>query len=342
MIDSKDITFVVQGAILGKYSDKKEDRYTYLCLKSIRKYFPGSFIILSTWKGSDIKDLDFDLLIENDDPGISILGDFTQNGFRQIVSSIGGIRKVNTKYAAKVRSDLIFKNNNILKYFEKYGDLPYDSKYKLVNRRVVMLTACNPKRRFKFPFNAADWLYFGLTEDIIDIFDIPLVRGKFSGKHEYDNNREKPCESMYSSEQYIWFGFLSKYRKINFQHLRDVSNHNIEESEKYFANNAVLITAKMAGINSLKYPNAIYAQVPCLSDNGLYTFTEYKKMLNKYTPSKIFIFPNILESFIYYIVYNSRYFIRKRSYKLYGIIRTVINVILRKKNDNNLRVKKII
>lgn len=208
----KDISFVVQGAIAGKPFDKTKDRHTYLCLQSIRKHFPGSFIVLSTWKGSDLKNLDYDMCVENDDPGVSILGDLSQNGFRQIVSSVGGLKKVSTKYAVKVRSDLIFKNNNILKYFEKYNKYSFDPEYKIVKKRVVLLTTCNPKRRSKFPFNAADWLYFGLTEDIRDIFDIPLVKGDFVTKDEYDGNREKKCISPYSAEQYIWFGFLSKYR----------------------------------------------------------------------------------------------------------------------------------
>lgn len=340
MIDLKDITFVVQGTVSGKSFDKEKNRYTYLCLKSIRKHFPDSIIILSTWKGEDVNDLDFDLLIQSDDPGISMLGDFTQNCFRQIISSVEGLKKVNTKYSVKVRSDIIFKNSNFIKYFEKYNDLAFDNEYKILKKRVSMLLPCNPKRRLKFPYNAADWFYFGLAEDVLNIFDIPLKKGNFILKHEHDNNKEKTCISPYSGEQYIWFGFISKYKNINFKYLRDISNNNIQESEKYFANNSILISAKMAGINSLKYPNAIYAQIPCLSDNGIYTWTEYKKMLNKYTPNKLFVFPNIFESIIYYIVYNLRYFINKKSYRLYGFIRNIINFILNKKMNKELRVKK--
>jgi hypothetical protein len=226
------------------------------------------------------------------------------------------------------------RNNNIIKYFEKYNKFLYDPKYKIVNNRVVMLTACNPRRRLNFPFNAADWLYFGLTKDLQNIFDIPLVRGNFFGIHEYDDNKEKKCESLYSSEQYIWFGFLSKYKKINFSHLRDISNNNIEEAEKYFANNAILLTAKMAGIDWLKYPGAAYAQIPCLSNSGLYTFTEYKKMLKFYTPNDFFIFPNFLESIIYYIVYNFRYFVKKKNPKLHDIIAYIVN------RKNHIKVRK--
>ena len=55
-----DISVVVQGAI-----DKK---LTPICLKSIRKYLPGAEIILSTWEGSDVENLDFDTIVLNHDP----------------------------------------------------------------------------------------------------------------------------------------------------------------------------------------------------------------------------------------------------------------------------------
>lgn len=338
MLNDKELTFVIQGSVIGLATDNKKDRHTYLCLKSIRKHFPNSYIIFSTWRGSDVSGLDFDLLVENEDPGISIFGDFSKNGFRQIVSSIEGLKKVKTKYAIKVRSDLIFKNRKILKYFNKFNktNILYDYKYKIVEKRVLLLTTCNPRRRSKFPFNASDWLYLGLTKDVINIFDIPLIRGRFLEPCEYDNNKEKFCESPYSAEQYIWFGFLSKYKEIDFKHLRDISNNNIEEAEKYFANNAILATAKKIGIDWLKYPGAAYAQKPCLSNSGLYTFTEYKKMLNKYTPNKLFIFPNILESFIYSVVYNLRFFIKKRNKKLHDAIAYMVN------RKNHIKVKKML
>ena len=60
MIDSKDISVVVQGAV-----NKNE---TPKCLKSIRKFLPNAEIILSTWEGSDTKNLDYDILVLNKDP----------------------------------------------------------------------------------------------------------------------------------------------------------------------------------------------------------------------------------------------------------------------------------
>ena len=56
MINSIDISVVVQGAI-----DKEN---TPKCLKSIREFLPNAKIILSTWKNSNVENLDYDMLVE--------------------------------------------------------------------------------------------------------------------------------------------------------------------------------------------------------------------------------------------------------------------------------------
>ena len=48
-ISSKELSVVVQGAV--------SPLETISCLKSIRKYLPDAQIILSTWKNSDISEL---------------------------------------------------------------------------------------------------------------------------------------------------------------------------------------------------------------------------------------------------------------------------------------------
>lgn len=92
IINSQDITVVVQGPIIGKPDDSFEEKHTQICLQSIRKYLPKAEIVLSTWEGSDVRGLDYDVLIENKDPGKSMMGDFSINCFRQIVSSINGLK----------------------------------------------------------------------------------------------------------------------------------------------------------------------------------------------------------------------------------------------------------
>ena len=106
MIKPEEISVVVQGAI-----DKDN---TAKCLKSIRYYLPKSEIILSTWENSNIDDLDYDILVENKDPGALIqdpLYGAYNNGNRQLLSTQEGIKKATRKYILKLRTDFYLEHN---------------------------------------------------------------------------------------------------------------------------------------------------------------------------------------------------------------------------------------
>ena len=133
-IENKDITFVVQGAIDEKYITK--------CINSIIKYFKNSSIIISTWENEFVPDdvlAKVNKIIYNTDPGFCTRNckpDGKPNNVnRQIVSTINGMKEVKTKYAVKIRSDFIIKNNNFLKYFDNYNK--FDNDYRIFEKRIV-------------------------------------------------------------------------------------------------------------------------------------------------------------------------------------------------------------
>ena len=321
-IQSEEISVVVQGPIYGSSCDKEKYRLTARCLKSIRKYLPNSKIILSTWEGSDVDGLDLDVLVVNKDPGYSSVGFFnkTDSSNRQIISTLSGLKKVVTKYAIKVRSDMIFKGNRFIKYFFEFNRSNFDYNYKLLKQRVLVLSTSNPNKTFPVPFHMCDWFYFGLTEDLIDIFSIPFL----------ENNTL--IRGQFTTEQYLWLSFISKHKDVSyFKYYTDVSNNNIEISERYFANNCILLPAKKVKLDWLKCPGWGYIQTPCLSIGSFYTLNEYKIMLNKYANNKLSILPNILESFFYFAVYKIRVYLRKYNPKLRNIIQNILNKIAENK-----------
>ncbi len=57
-IDDEAITFVVQGPVQASASRQQIAGITEQCLNSIRRFFPKSTIILSTWKGQPLDGLD--------------------------------------------------------------------------------------------------------------------------------------------------------------------------------------------------------------------------------------------------------------------------------------------
>lgn len=342
MINNRDISIVVQGPIAGLPCDKYTDRYTHICLCSIRNILPGATIILSTWEGSNVEGLDYDELVISKDPGVSRICD-NPNGFRQIVSSINGLRRVKTKYAMKARPDLLFKNDNFLRYFLQFNKLLFSENYRILKQRVVVFPATNPHRGYKLPFHGSDWLFFGLTEDVQNIFDVPI---DYETWLSWGKDREKVSlgeEALFTNEQYIWLSFLGKYQYIPFQYMEDLSNDNIATSEKYFANNCIFLTGEKMGIDWLKHPGKSYAQIPCLSSAGIYTQNEYKNILNQYANNKLVIFPNPAEKAVFYIVHamhRLRIFLKKNIPALHGFIASFFKKWVRRREDA-IRVESI-
>ena len=179
-VNIEDISFVVQGPIISDFTKK-------VC-ESIRALAPNAEIVLSTWEGSALEDLEYDIVVENKDPGCFklILPEVMDNGSdeyvmnvnRQIISTINGLKRATKKYACKLRSDLQLKNLSFIEYYKKY-DAPIKYPYnKYINHRVVTLPAANPERCIPCPFYLCDWFFFGLREDLINIWDIPLVSEK--------------------------------------------------------------------------------------------------------------------------------------------------------------------
>ena len=271
MIKSEDISIVVQGAI-----DKKE---TIKCLKSIKKYFPKSEVILSTWQGSNITTLDglYDIVIFNKDPGFGYYyknerGVKLNNLNRQLFSTKEGLKRATKKYAMKVRSDIIFTNNTFLKFFDMYQKRI--DEYKLFERKILTSTVCS---RFSFndyiegdrikavnlAFHVSDWWFFGLKTDMEKYFDVSLVNEpEFSNYYKLNENKDKFNPYIYLEESYLQFAaeqyiakecFSNNFKEISIEHAGDINNKIIEQSRKCLINNFIFLEYCDSGIYFNKY-----------------------------------------------------------------------------------------
>ena len=129
----KDMSVTLQGSV--------DQTDTPKCINSIRKWLPGAEIILSTWEGSDISGLDYDILVLNKDPGAVLMKEHLPkkkylNVDRQIVSTQNGLKKATRKYALKIRSDLVLTTDNFLKYFDEYQ--ARGENYNLFERKILV------------------------------------------------------------------------------------------------------------------------------------------------------------------------------------------------------------
>lgn len=186
MLSKHNVTFLVQGPIYPQ---------TQSILIYIRQFFPESKIILSTWKGADIKNLTFDHVVLNDD--VEFPGKMNVN--RQLLSTQKGLEKVYTDYVVKTRTDVFITSDM---FFRKYEPQSHRRKdiYYLFKEKILSTTLfCRNPRKY-YSFHPSDIFLFGRTEDMMNWwFSIQA----------WNPNIDPSIEHLVP-EQHFWTSFLVK------------------------------------------------------------------------------------------------------------------------------------
>ena len=300
LILNKDITFVVQGPISS---------LTKKTTASIRFYYPQSTIIISTWKNSKLEDLDYDSAILSEDPGgvdAKVSGGIT-NTLRQIISTFEGLKKCNTEYAVKIRSDMVFYGKSLPVYYEKFNNLKRNSK--IFFSRVLILEngTLNPRGLYEMPYHFGDWFYFGKTSDIKKIFDIDFSKKEelenafYWKKKEFPkNNINKKYYMRYRIETIHTYFHIKKKIKNILLHSNDVSSDNIKQSEFHLVNDYLL-----ASMSSIQLKNAKHTNTSNLSSWVRYSRKEWMLL------HKIFFIKEkkFINQILYFFIYKSKYIV---------------------------------
>lgn len=275
-INNKEISFVVQGPIVG-------DKITYKTCSSIRKYFPNSKIILSSWAQSNTKYIDYDILVLSKDPGAEFNyytdREIKNNINRMLISTINGLNKVNTKYAVKIRSDIFFESNKLLFLLKKIKKNSNDifSKSKII---IPSNLTVNPSRVTKMALHPSDFFFAGYTKDLIDMFSIKLMR-----KDEmtwFLNNKMPPGSDYptliprFSNEQFLFYSFLKKKIDFKFENAFQINDEIINIHNDVFQKIFLLYHSKKIGINCYKYPLSRFSSI-----KHAYTEYEFKNINSK-------------------------------------------------------------
>lgn len=252
---------VVQGPVVGDRTDPPEAQLTRRCLESVRRHLPGAELILSTWHGADTAGFECDYILLNEDPGgVSCTGEkrsLAYNVNRQIVSSANGLRAASQQYAVKVRSDMEFTGTGFLDLFDQFPARV--AEWQVFKQRVVGCTIPSQSvRRRGLPLCPSDWFHFGLREDLLTLWDLPLDTGNACA-HYFDTHprpvpdRQPLFRCRYVPEQYIWLGCLSKVNPIPLEHLGDPRPELKRLTELAFANNFILADERQLGVWFRKY-----------------------------------------------------------------------------------------
>ena len=298
MIRTSDISFVVQGSIDRTISPLTGKPVTQSCLESIRRYYPGAELILSTWRGTDTAGLEYDVLLENEDPG-AFNAFWPESGFvkldntnRQIESSRQGLRRASCKYAAKMRSDMIFGGSGWMQYFDRYSErIP---EWKMFQQRVISssLWARDPNCPYSnYPLHPADWIHIGLADDVRLLWDIPLEPQPESSQWFFTRplHHEAPLEAdltrcevdrrRYYPEQYLWYTLMRKFGEVDFEERRYPTPEDIRLTEVTFANNLVILDPDQFPFTNHKYP---YPMSPAYRYYRFVTFKDWERLYYKY------------------------------------------------------------
>lgn len=286
-MNSKDISVVVQGAIDKKLTPK--------CLKSIRKYLPEAEIILSTWEGSAVSGLDYDILLLNQDPS-GYKHDFaiynktrSMNNFnRQLVSTCNGVLKASRKYCLKVRSDIILKNSDFLKYWDKFAIR--NNEYKLFSHRVLCSSlfsreySCQSGTGFPTSFHPSDFWLFGLTNDLKDYFiNCPLQTEVEASNWDFKYPNRCPYATplwKFAPEQFFCVNWVKKYySNLQFEDWSDWNSQNIELSNNILYNNFIFLGLEQSGIYSAKYLGVEFDKS---NIQGLITYQHFQEQYKNY------------------------------------------------------------
>lgn len=296
MIDSKDISVVIQGKI---------DEGTILqCLKSIKNYLPDAEIILSSWNDSNIENVEqyCNKIVLNKDPGAISFGPKLNNINRIIVSSRNGVKYATRKYILKIRSDLVLFNDNILKFKNKYPKR--QKKYSLFKERIYgyeLFSTKSEERDNKFfhsIFHISDWCYFGLKEDIQELFNIHLVKepnfSEYFKNYEYARMNKSIFNNRtwkMSPEQYVTSENAKKvFKYLKVKHCLDWRKKVVIASNKFIVNNFYVLSIKDWGIKTLKkqYTNKTIDKTIC--KNGAWVGKNWLLDYQRYC-NPIFIIP---------------------------------------------------
>lgn len=267
------ISVVIQGPVSCYQGREQNGGITQKCIESIRKYLPGSIVILSTWKGQDCDGLDPDILLLNEDPGGNIVA-YNKDGEaqylnynRQIISTLSGLKRVKTPYVVKIRSDNFLTNNSFVYEQQKYKKRIIDNIF--FDERVVVNTSYF--RLFadghKVIMHPSDFFHYGLTTDVMKIWDLPLFddivfddTNKGTIQHPWAPNISLHAEQVYCQR---WLNILDSESPI-LTHRYDASNELIDYWFRFIASNFIVLEPEQIGlglinrfVSKIKRPNEI-------------------------------------------------------------------------------------
>lgn len=263
-VDKNDITVVIQGPIDWGITQRFSRPTTLVLTRALRRILPEARIILSTWEGQRVEGLEYDAVVLSRDPQAQgVWPSFTPtNVNRQIVSTAAGLAAASTNYVLKIRTDIILLGLDFIDEFEKLAPLtgPDDIfEYPILANNLTSRKTSAVIERIPdqpLPFHPADHFHFGLREDLLRFWDVPLQTEEdaFFFMDRTQPNRWRGHElSRLAPEQHLFTQALGKKNVIDIMHYADARTHIIAASDYFMSTHFCFMPDRQIPIFFEKY-----------------------------------------------------------------------------------------
>lgn len=256
MIHSSEISVVVQGPVVGILS--KEERVsatTAEVLRSVRAIMPDAELILSTWRGQELENLDYDEIVLSDDPGASCDRSLSSsaNILRQIRSSQAGLSRATRRYALKLRSDTSLISSAFLACWDSYRSK--GMKPVVFDERILVSAIFTPNPlHCPSPYWVSDFFAFGRREDVQKLWDVPF--GEIQRLFDEDEKRKVGAGNVVTSrtnlnaEQRLVLCMMGKHGiRESVKTITTINVLLLMRSEKFIASHFIPVDPEDYGFN---------------------------------------------------------------------------------------------
>ncbi|RLR17260.1 WavE lipopolysaccharide synthesis [Sodalis-like symbiont of Bactericera trigonica] len=289
-VSSDDVTIVMQGKIV---EHKLIDVQAINNIRKVKKHFPKSKIIISSWKMAPELQLQFNKLARylgvsyllNDDPGVTckIEGGikYVSNINRMIVSSLNGIRLAKTTFVIKMRTDSYFTSDAVLALLENSvvnDRFKREGGYSVFNHRVLNynLFSRNARGYLPYLFHPGDILFCGYKDDVMSIFNIDLADESIFKVSKYAHFY---TTMDYVPEQYVWVKCIEKIKGMTVFHGNGQrENRLVIESEIYYISNFIPFNSSDMAFCWRKHKSHYH----CKGKYSVYDYSDWIRLYNKY------------------------------------------------------------
>jgi hypothetical protein len=255
---TSDITLVFQG-VFKPWVTRDHDDFARNIART-RKALPGARIILSTWKGAELPSgLRVDAVVESADPGglapLKLDDRKANNVNRQLATTRAGLAEVDTRYAAKLRTDCFLEHAGFLDYYLEQRARDGGRERLLASSFFTL----DPALFERLPYHISDWFHFGPTQVLRAYWSAAPMSMDDAQYHETHPHApgssvfERKFRARYAVEQHICTAFAAKLGYACPRFLNDLSDAVLADFRRFLGHELMLLDPWQIGLRFEKY-----------------------------------------------------------------------------------------